>query len=47
MSYHEHACSVVVPTVWNGLLPRTLSDTYYNHLKTVLFDRTGVGSTSE
>src|SRR6218665_3356490 len=41
------------PTVWNSLppalrlLPRTLSDTFYNHLKTVLFDRAGVGSTSE
>ena len=25
----------------------TLSDTFYNQLKTVLFDRDGVGSTSE
>ena len=49
----SRACSVVAPTVWNGLppalrlLPRTLSDTFYNQLKTVLFDRAGVGSTSE
>ena len=49
----SHACSVVAPTVWNGLppalrlLPRTLSDTFYNQLKTVLFDRAGVGSISE
>src|SRR6218665_3549333 len=46
------ACSVVAPTVWTSLppvlhlLPRTLSDTFYNQLKTVLFDRAGVGSTS-
>lgn len=49
----SRACSVVAPTVWNSLppalrlLPRTLSDTFYNQLKTVLFDRAGVGSTSE
>src|SRR6218665_968288 len=49
----SRACSIVAPTVWNGLppvlrlLPRTLSDTFYNQLKTVLFDRAGVGSTSE
>src|SRR6218665_2535053 len=49
----RYACSVVAPTVWNSLppalhlLPRTLSDTFYNQLKTVLFDRAGVGSTSE
>ena len=29
------------------LLPRTISDTFYNQLKTVLFDRAGTGSTSE
>jgi len=45
-------CSVVAPTVWNDLppalclLPITLSDTFYNQLKTALFDRAGVGSTS-
>src|SRR6218665_3368513 len=45
--------SVVAPTVWNSLppalrlLPSTLSDTFYNQLKTVLFDRAVVGSTSE
>src|SRR6218665_859930 len=49
----SRACSVVAPMVWNSLppalrlLPRTLSDTFYNQLKTVLFDRAGVGSTSE
>ena len=49
----SRAYSVVAPTVWNSLppalrlLPRTLSDTFYNQLKTVLFDRAGVGSTSE
>src|SRR6218665_3458245 len=37
----SRACSVVAPTVWNSLppalrlLPRTLSDTFYNQLKTV------------
>src|SRR6218665_784380 len=46
------AALVVWWAVWNGLplvllLPRTLSDTFYNHLKTVLFDRAQVGSTSE
>ena len=41
------------PSVWNGLplelllLSRTLSDTFHHRLKTVLFDRAGVGSTSE
>ena len=40
-------------SVWNGLplelhlLSRTLSDTFYRRLKTVLFDRAGVGSASE
>jgi len=29
------------------LLPRTLSDPFYNQLKTVLFDHAGVGSTFE
>ena len=49
----NRAFSVVGPTVWNGiylelrLLPRTLSDTFYTNLKTVLFGRAGVGSTSE
>ena len=49
----RRAFSVVGPVVWNGLplelrlLPRSLSDTFYNRLKTVLFDRAGVGSTSE
>src|SRR6218665_1234351 len=49
----SRACSVVAPTVFNSLLPalcllpRTHSDTFYNQLKTVLFDRAGVGSTSE
>src|SRR6218665_545503 len=47
----SRACSVVATTVWNSLppllhlLPRTLSDTFYSQLKTVLFDR--VGSASE
>src|SRR6218665_837505 len=46
-------CSVVAPTVWNSLppalrlLPSTLSGTFYNQFKTVLFDPAGVGSTSE
>src|SRR6218665_378747 len=41
------------PTLWNGLplvlrlLPRTLSDTFDNQLKTAYFDCAGVGSTSE
>jgi len=41
------------PSVWNGLplelrlLSRTFSDTFYRRLKTVLFDRAGVGSASE
>src|SRR6218665_3547064 len=41
----SRACSVVAPTIWNNnppalrLLPRTLSDTFYNQFKTVLFDR--------
>ena len=49
----NRAFSVVGPTVWNGLplelrlLPRTLSDLFYVNLKTVLFGRAGVGSTSE
>ena len=49
----SRAFSVVGPVVWNGLplelrlLPRSLSDTFYNRLKTVLFGRAGVGSTSE
>jgi len=49
----RRAFSVVGPVVWNGLplelrlLPRTVSDTFHNRLKTVLFDRAGVGSTSE
>ena len=49
----SRACSVVVPAVWNSLppvlclLPRTLSDTFYNQLKTFLFNRAGVRSTSE
>jgi len=49
----SRASSVVAPKVWNGLLPalhlipRTLSDAFYNQLKTVLFDCAGVGSTSE
>ena len=36
----SRACSVVAPMVWNGLppvlclLPRMLSDTFYNQLKT-------------
>ena len=48
----NRAFSVVGPTVWNGLplelrlLPRTLSDLFYVNLKTVLFGRAGVGSTS-
>jgi len=48
--YHaDPAWSVEAPTVWNGLplalclLFRTLSDIFYNQLKTVLFDRAGVG----
>src|SRR6218665_351339 len=49
----SRACFVVTPTVWNSLppalrlLPRTLSDTFYSQLKTLLFDRAGVRSTSE
>src|SRR6218665_1605582 len=51
----SRACSVVAPTVrvWNSLppalrlLPRTLSDTFFNQLKTILFDPAGVGSISE
>src|SRR6218665_4200196 len=49
----SRAGSVVAPTVWNSLppalhlLPRTLSNTLYNQMKTVLFDRAGDGSTSE
>src|SRR6218665_440038 len=41
------------PSVWNGLplglclISRTLSDTFYNCLKTVLFDSARVGSASE
>jgi len=41
------------PSVWNGLplelrlLSRTLSDTFYRRLKTVLFDCAEVGSASE
>jgi len=40
------------PSVWYGLslelrlISRTLSDTFYNRLKTVLFERAGVGSAS-
>ena len=49
----SRAFSVVGPVVWNALplelrlFPRSLSDTFYKHLKTVLFVRTGVGSASE
>ena len=46
----SRACSVLGPTVWNGLpfvlplLLRTLSDSfYYNQLNTVTLDRAGVG----
>src|SRR6218665_332646 len=53
-SYHiMQTCTFCVNglSVWNGLtfelrlISRTLSDTFYNHLKTVLFDQ--VGSASE
>ena len=49
----SRAFSVVGPAVWNGLplelrlFPRSLSDTFYKRLKTVLFCRAGVRSTSE
>src|SRR6218665_3323456 len=48
-----HAYSVVGPSTWNGLPPelrifnRTTSPAFFSHLKTALFDRAGVGSTSE
>jgi len=48
----SRACSVVGPMAWIGfhlelrLLPRTLSGTFYNQLKTVLFDQAGFGSNS-
>jgi len=41
------------PSVWSGLplelllLSRTLTNTFYNRLKTVLFDGAGVGSAIE
>ena len=47
------AFSVVGPAVWNGLplelrlFPRTLSISFYSHLKTALFYRAEVGSASE
>ena len=49
----NRAFSVVGPLIWNclpltlRLLPRTPSQTFFSHLKTVLFDRVGVGSASE
>ena len=49
----RRAFSVVGPSTWNSLpqalrlLPRTLSPTFFSHLKTALFSRAGVGSTSE
>ena len=53
-STRQHrAFSVVGPSTWNSLpqdlclLPRTLSSTFFSHLKTALFSRAGVGSTSE
>ena len=49
----NRAFSVVGPLIWNSLpltlrlLPRTPSQTFFSHLKTVLFDRAGIGSASE
>jgi hypothetical protein len=49
----SHAFSGVGPVVWNALplelrlFLRSLSDTFYKHLKTVLFVRAGVWSASE
>ena len=49
----RRAFSVVGPSLWNGLpitlrlFPRTLSDTFYSHLKTALFSRAEVESASE
>src|SRR6218665_803379 len=49
----SRAFSVVGPLVWKGLslalrsLPRVFSQKFHQQLKTTLFSRTGVGSTSE
>jgi len=49
----NRAFSVAGPMVWNGLpqelclFPRLCTDTFLGHLKTYLFVRTGVWSTSE
>src|SRR6218665_3245559 len=49
----NHAFSVVGPSLWYGLslalrlYPRILSNSFYAHLKTFLFSRTGIGSASE
>ena len=49
----NRAFPVVGPVVWNALplelrlFHRSLSDTFFKHLKTVLFVRTGVGSASK
>src|SRR6218665_163015 len=49
----KRAFLIVGPSVWNGLpselrsLPRDLSTSFYNLLKTLLFDRAWSGSASE
>ena len=45
----NRAFSVVGPSLWNGLslYPRILSNSFYAHLKTFLFSRTGIGSPSD
>jgi len=47
VDYLEGALYKTTVIIILRLLPRTLSDTFYNQLKTVLFDRAGVGNTSE
>src|SRR6218665_1535090 len=47
------AFSVVGPSLWNGLslalrlFPRIVSNSFYAHLKTVLFGRTEIGNAPE
>jgi len=49
----NRACSVVGPLLWNGLslalrlFPGIVSNSFYAHLKTFLFGRTGIGSAPE
>jgi len=49
----NHAFSVVGASLWNGLalvlrlFPMVLSNSFYDHLKTVLFSRAGIGSAYE